>query len=124
MSYFATLGSFIGLCTTIALVYVFWPARGQHERPRAYEADVWQPRDAPRRPLTALPAPRLAVDDWPIVPAHSVALSAVRHPCYKYAANLAAMSWQSHKTLQRNYDVLAFATVARAYYKTGATYAG
>lgn len=72
--------------------------------------ELWEPRAAPDVPM---PVERLGV-----------ALSAVRHPCYQYAARLAAMSWLSHKTLQRNYDMLAFATVAQSYYRMGASYAG
>lgn len=120
-----TLFTLIGLvCLAVPVAIVLRPAHGMHERPRGVELD-WYPAT-----LEPLPAPELlsrprACPDTPAADdLVSVAIRVVQHPCYQYAARLAAMSWQSHRTLQRNYDVMAFATVAQSYYKMGCSYAG
>lgn len=112
------------VCASIALAWRMRPRHGDHEAPRGYDLDFYPATLAPLPAAEAPWRPRAVPDVDPPNDHVSVALSAVRHPCYQYAARLAAMSWQSHRTLQRNYDVLAFATVARSYYRMGASYAG
>lgn len=112
------------VCLGIAVSIACRPARGAHAAPRSVVVDTYPATLAPLPAPQTLSRPRACPDVPGQGQALSVALSAIRHPCYQYAARLTAMSWQSHKTLQRNYDVLAFATVARSYYRMGATYAG
>lgn len=120
-----TLFTLIGIaCLVIAVILAYWPSRGRHER-TPDDWDDWLPTTlAPLPAPELLSAPRACPDTPHADDLVSAALRAAQHPCYQYAARLAAMSWQSHKTLQRNYDVMAFATVASSYYRMGSCYAG
>lgn len=124
MSAIIPIGVVVALMLTAITAVIFLPPPGQHARPRGDTIDVYE------RTLPALPAPQ---GPWqpracPDVPRAAIEplrlLQAQRHPCYQYASRLAAMSWQSHRTLQRSYDMLAFATVASSYYRMGASYGG
>lgn len=118
--------AFIG-CVLIPVtglaVYMYWPSHPEHARPRGMELDVLPPTLAPLPVAEPSWQPRACPDVPAPDQALTGALSAIRHPCYQYAARLAQMSWQSHVTLQRNYDMLAFATVAQAHYRMKARYA-
>lgn len=123
MIYLLTLAGFITLCLAVFLAYLAWPDYGPTDAAEDERTLTWllalSSQDAPE-PLPPLrPALRSADADRLL----TVALSAARHPCYQYAARLAAMSWQSHRTLQRNYDILAFATVFNAIQRSGYSYA-
>lgn len=112
------------LCVAIAIAIAFVP-RGRHDAASfTRELETYGPTLAPLPAADEPWQPRACGDIPPATPAVSVALSATRHHCYQYAARLAAMSWQSHHTLQRSYDMLAFATVASSYYRMGGNYVG
>jgi hypothetical protein len=107
----------------IVVAITFRPVRGQHELERSNRLDFYPATLAP------LPAPEQsweprAIEDvpWPVL-AVPDALRAVRHPCYQYAARLAAMSWQDHKTLQRIYDMATFTIVINALERHEVRYA-
>lgn len=116
----SVIGTFL-LALTLAIA--LRPVHGMHERERGNELS-WLPAT-----LAPLPAPEAPWRPRPIpdVPqptqALTEALRAAQHPCYQWAARLAAMSWQSHKTLQRSYDMLAFATVINALERHEVRYA-
>lgn len=123
MIYLVTFAGFVTLCVAVFLAYAAWPDRGLDGPDVDEQTAAWLAALSSEAALEPLPA--LALRERPADADRllTVALSAARHPCYQYAARLAAMSWQSHKTLQRNYDVLAFATVFNALQRSGYSYA-
>lgn len=111
------------ICVAIGAIRLAWPAHGMHELMRGEEPPVYSATLAPLPAPVEPWEPRSVPDVQPQVRELTAALSAVRHPSYQYAARLAAMSWQSHRTLQRTYDMLAFATVVTALQRHEVSYA-
>lgn len=110
-----TLFSVIGaLCLAIGVVIACRPVHGMHERQRGDDME-WLPATLAPLPAPArLSAPR-ACPDVPRPAAQlSVAPSAAQVKYRRMTDSLIAMSWQSHLTLQRTYDMMAFATVVVA----------
>jgi hypothetical protein len=110
-----TLYSYIGmLCAALSVAIACRPMPGRHALPRALPVVVLPATLAPLPVAAELWEPRACPDVDPEGQALTEALRLTGHPCYQWTARLAAMSWQSHHTLQRTYDMLAFATVATA----------
>lgn len=114
-----------GVLVALALLVLrlYWPARGQHEAHYATDLDVLPPTPAPEPVAAALVPPRAIGDVAPVVTLVRAPLSAAQERCNRMVDHAVMLSWNSHDTLQRNYDIMAFSAVACAFYRHGVTYA-